>query len=479
MIDCPVLHWRIIEHVEQAFLGTVGEHTIDIEHRDLTLTRPEPERAVLVRVDQRDGGWSVEAALEELAALCETADLEVVGSITQRLGHPHPRSYVGKGKLQEVVALVEETRADAVVFDDELTPSQIRNLERQLAVKIVDRPTLILDIFARHAMTHEGRLQVELAQLEYRLPRLTRMWTHLSRQGVGGVGLRGPGETQLEVDRRLSENRIHQIKQQLEDVHRHRELYRRRRRANQIPVVAIVGYTNAGKSTLLNRLSDADVLEEDKLFATLDPTTRRVRLPGGLPALLTDTVGFISNLPPTLIAAFRATLEEISEATVLLHVVDISNPSAAEQADTVLTILDELGVSERPMIVALNKIDVLEDDTELDLSWMGIDEPADFVTVSARTGAGLDRLLDRIQEHVLAAQFFRDMHVLIPYERSELASLFHRVGEVEHETFLEAGAELVGRIPTRLAATFSDFECADGECVVDETSAVEPSFASE
>lgn len=412
-----------------------------------------------MRVDQRDGGWTVEAALEELAALCETADLEVVGSLTQRLGHPHPRSYVGKGKLQELQALVEETKSDAVVFDAELTPAQIRNLERELAVKIVDRPTLILDIFARHAMTHEGRLQVELAQLEYRLPRLTRMWTHLSRQGVGGVGLRGPGETQLEVDRRLAVNRIHQIKQQLDEVHRHRELYRRRRRASQTPVVAIVGYTNAGKSTLLNRLSEADVLEEDKLFATLDPTTRRVRLPGGLHVLVTDTVGFISNLPPTLIAAFRATLEEIAEAAVLLHVVDISNPSAAEQADTVLTILDDLGVAERPMIVALNKVDQLEDDTELDLSWMGIDEPADFVPISARTGAGVDRLLERIQEHILAAQFFRSMRVVIPYERSELVSLFHRAGEVEHESFSEAGTELEGRIPTHLQATFEAFAC--------------------
>lgn len=412
-----------------------------------------------MRVDQRDGGWTVEAALEELAALCETADLEVVGSLTQRLGHPHPRSYVGKGKLQELQALVEETGSDAAVFDDELTPAQIRNLERELAVKIVDRPTLILDIFARHAMTHEGRLQVELAQLEYRLPRLTRMWTHLSRQGVGGVGLRGPGETQLEVDRRLAVNRIHQIKQQLDEVHRHRELYRRRRRASQTPVVAIVGYTNAGKSTLLNRLSEADVLEEDKLFATLDPTTRRVRLPGGLHVLVTDTVGFISNLPPTLIAAFRATLEEIAEAAVLLHVVDISNPNAAEQADTVLTILDDLGVAERPMIVALNKVDQLEDDTDLDLSWMGIDEPADFVPISARTGAGVDRLLERIQEHILAAQFFRSMRVVIPYERSELVSLFHRAGEVEHESFSEAGTELEGRIPTRLQATFEAFAC--------------------
>jgi GTP-binding protein HflX len=432
--------------------------TIDIEQRDLTLTRPEAERVVLVRVDRHDDGWSSEAALEELAALCETAELDVVGSMSQRLNHPHPRSYVGKGKLQEVLALVEETHADAVVFDDELTPAQIRNIERVLAMKIVDRPTLILDIFARHAMTHEGRLQVELAQLEYRLPRLTRMWSHLSRQAVGGVGLRGPGETQLEVDRRLAINRVHQIKEQLEEVHRHRELYRQRRRANQMPVVAIVGYTNAGKSTLLNRLSAAEVLEEDKLFATLDPTTRRVRLPGGLPALLTDTVGFISNLPPALIAAFRATLEEIAEASVLLHVVDISNPSAAEQADTVLTILDELGVGDRPMIVALNKVDALEDDAELDLSWMGIDEPADFVPVSARTGAGVEQLMQRMQEHILAARFYRDMAVTIPYDRADLVSLFHRVGEVECEEYSEAGTQLSGRIPTRFADRFGQFE---------------------
>ena len=238
-----------------------------------------------MRVNYKDNGWTEEAALEELALLSETAGTVVMGAITQNLSHPHPHAYVGKGKLEEIADAVRELSATVVIFDDELTPAQARNIERRVSddgrrdIKIIDRPMLILDIFADHAVTHEGRLQVELAQLEYMLPRLTNMWTHLSRQAAGGVGLRGPGETQLEVDRRLAVNRIHYIKNQLQEVHRHRELYRERRRRSQIPIVAMVGYTNAGKSTLLNQLTGADVLEEDMLFATLDPTTRKVRLP--------------------------------------------------------------------------------------------------------------------------------------------------------------------------------------------------------
>lgn len=389
--------------------------------------------------------------------MCETADLNVVGSATQNLRHPHPRTYVGSGKLDEIAELRETLQADVVVFDDELSPVQLRNIEQRLDTKVIDRPTLILDIFARRAFTHEGRLQVELAQLEYRLPRLTRMWNHLSRQSVGGVGLRGPGETQLEVDRRLARTRISQLKQQLSEVHRHRELYRDRRRRNNVPVVALVGYTNAGKSTLLNQLSDASVLEEDKLFATLDPTTRRIRLPAGDPILLTDTVGFINNLPTTLIAAFRATLEEIEEATVLLHVLDITHPNAAEQAETVRKILEELGVSDKPTITALNKIDALDEDVNADTLKADLELPDDFVPISARTGSGLDILLERIEETVARSRNQVRVEVCIPYDRSELVNLFHRAGQVEREDFAEDGTHLEGVIPARVSRQFEPF----------------------
>lgn len=423
------------------------------------------ERTVLVRVNHRRDGWSEDGALEELALLCETADLNVVGSITQNLNHPNPRSYIGKGKLEELHELLEDLGATVAVFDDELTPAQIRNLESSITEnetldrKVIDRPTLILDIFARHAVTHEGRLQVELAQLEYRLPRLTRMWSHLSRQGVGGVGLRGPGETQLEVDRRLAEQRIAHIKEQLEQVHRHRELYRDRRRKSETPVIALVGYTNAGKSTLLNKLTDADVLQEDKLFATLDPTTRRLRLPSGRAALITDTVGFINNLPPTLIAAFRATLEEIAEATVLLHVVDVTHPDATAQSDKVIEILDDLKLDEIQMITALNKVDALGDDGVGAAGFDLNDLPLDYVPVSAQTGAGLDILLDRLDEAVSSTARYTYLEVCIPFENHELVDVFHRLGQVEEEGYSEAGTTIAGFVPNRYADRFSPYLC--------------------
>ncbi len=383
--------------------------------------------------------------------------MEVVGSVSQNLNHPNPRTYVGSGKLDEINDLRAQLSADVIVFDDELSPGQLRNIENALETKIIDRPTLILDIFATRAFTHEGRLQVELAQMEYRLPRLTRMWTHLSRQSVGGVGVRGPGETQLETDRRLARSRISFLKSQLTEVHRHRELYRDRRRRNNVPVVALVGYTNAGKSTLLNRLSDATVLEEDKLFATLDPTTRRIRLPGGDPILLTDTVGFINNLPTTLIAAFRATLEEIEEATVLLHVLDITHPNAPEQAETVRKILEELGVAGKPTITALNKVDSLVEGEESPTPNSDLDLPDDYVMVSARDGIGLDLLLARIEETVAASRDRVRVEVCIPYDRSELVNLFHRAGQVEVEEFIEDGTRISGLIPTRISGRFEPF----------------------
>ncbi len=300
--------------------------------------QPLYESAILVGIEikGRHPTWSLEDSLSELERLAETAGLRVVGRMEQRLDRPHPATYIGSGKVEELIALRADTGAQVVVFDEELSPAQQRELERAFAnpdVKVLDRTALILDIFAQHAHTREGALQVELAQYEYRLPRLTRAWTHLARQaggasargGAGGVGLRGPGETQLEVDRREIGKRIAHLKRELEEVRKHRAQYRRRRNEEAIPVIALVGYTNAGKSTLLNALTGSDVLTADQLFATLDPTTRRIKLPGGREVLATDTVGFIQKLPTTLVAAFRATLEEIAEADLILHVVDITH----------------------------------------------------------------------------------------------------------------------------------------------------------
>ena len=302
--------------------------------------------------------WTAEASLDELEQLANTAGALVVGRISQKLPAPSKTFYVGTGKVDELAALMSSSEYDVVIADDELTPLQQHNLEDKLKVKIIDRVALILDIFARRAHTREGRLQVELAQQIYRYPRLAGQWQHLERLGAG-IGTRGPGETQLETDRRLVREKIHRLELQIEDVRKQRDLYRQRRKRSAIPVVAIVGYTNAGKSTLFNALSEAKVLVEDKLFATLDPTTRRVRLPGGGPILLTDTVGFIRKLPPTIVTAFRATLEELSEASVLLHVVDISSRYALQQSKVVEETLAQLELADKPRIKVLNKADLL------------------------------------------------------------------------------------------------------------------------
>jgi GTPase len=353
------------------------------------------ERAFLVAVDPRRdgaGGFRAEDSVAELAQLAETAGAEVVGQSIQRLDNPHPAHYVGKGKLQELVAGRAAADYSLVLFDDELSPSQQRNLEDALKVKVLDRTALILDIFAQRASTREARLQVELAQTEYLLPRLAGQWSHLERL-EGAIGTRGPGETQLETDRRLARDRIARLKKEIEGVRRQRELYRRRRQRDGIPVVSLVGYTNAGKSTLMRALSGAEVLAEDRLFATLDPVTRRINL--GVEArtgrphnvLLTDTVGFIQKLPPQLVAAFRATLEELEEAALLLHVVDITHPDAAEQSATVERTLAELGVAGRPRLTAFNKVDRLPEEYELDES-----VPPRTVLVSALRGMGLQQL---------------------------------------------------------------------------------------
>jgi GTP-binding protein HflX len=342
--------------------------------------------------------WRSEASLEELALLTNTAGAWVVGQSVQRLDSPNPATYIGKGKVQEVVSLQPELDYTTVIFDDELTPSQQRNLEKALDVKVLDRTALILDIFAQHARTREGRLQVELAQHEYILPRLRGQWSHLERLGAG-IGTRGPGETQLETDRRLIREKISRLKREIEQVRKQRALHRRQRARQGVPVVSLVGYTNAGKSTLMHALSGADVLVEDRLFATLDPVTRRIRLPSGMNVLLTDTVGFIQKLPTQLVAAFRATLEELEEATLLLHVIDITHPDAERQAETVEETLEALGIADRPKLVALNKADLMEDGT-----WNTVGGrtalPAwarDGILVSAAQGWGLDELRRRIE----------------------------------------------------------------------------------
>ena len=345
--------------------------------------------------------WTIEDSLEELGQLALTAGAEVVGAISQRL-EKATHSYVGKGKLVEVQALREDLDADVVIFDDELTPSQQRNLEDALKVKVIDRTALILDVFARRARTREGRLQVELAQHEYLLPRLAGQWTHLERLG-GGIGTRGPGETQLETDRRLVRNKIQRLKRELDDVRQQRDLYRNRRKREGIPIISLVGYTNAGKSTLLNALSDAGVVAEDKLFSTLDPVTRRIRLPGEGFFLLTDTVGFIQKLPPSLLAAFRATLEELGEADGILHVVDITHPNAAEQVQVVDDLLGELKLQGKPRIWAMNKMDLLLNEAQVQeqidlLKVEGSDDP--IVAVSAAKGWGLDSLLEAVEDLV-------------------------------------------------------------------------------
>jgi GTP-binding protein HflX len=422
-----------------------------------TTVRQAKEKAVLVGVELKRS-WplmDVDDSLEELGRLADTAGVKVVGRITQRVDRFDPATYIGSGKVEEVHLLVAELEADLVIFDDELSPRHQRELERIFGedVRLLDRTALILDIFAQHAQTREGQLQVELAQLEYRLPRLTRMWTHLARQAGGraggsggGVGLRGPGETQLESDRRMIGQRISQLKTELEKVRAHRGRHRDRRQRNEVPVVAIVGYTNAGKSTLLNRLSGAQVLAADQLFATLDPTTRRVTLPGGHEVLCTDTVGFIQKLPTMLVAAFRATLEEIAEADTLLHVVDATHPQAAAQMESVQDTLAELQVDTLPIVLALNKVDRLSDpDRAIELI---PDEQIGF-PVSALTGYGLEPLLNAVEETLVRS--WVQIDAVIPYQEGALVSLFHQEGTINQQTHTAEGVHIVGRIPVRLA----------------------------
>ena len=351
-----------------------------------------------VQYRRRSDLWSAKDSLTELGDLARSAGARVVESMLQRLDRP-THTYLGKGKLEECRQQAKQHNIDTVICDDELSPTQQRNLEDALGgLKIIDRTALILDVFAGRAQTREGRLQVELAQHEYLLPRLAGQWSHLERLG-GGIGTRGPGETQLETDRRLVRNRILKLKKGLEDVRRHRALYRARRREQRMPVASLVGYTNAGKSTLLNALTGASVATEDKLFSTLDPITRQIALPSGRIALMTDTVGFIQKLPPAVVAAFRATLEEIEESAVIVHVVDITHPNAGEQASVVEDALTGLGLTARPTVLALNKTDLLESMNGRPTGEMlesMVEAHPEAVLTSALSGTGLPRLLSQV-----------------------------------------------------------------------------------
>lgn len=407
------------------------------------------EKAYLVGVSlkgDKEDIFSIEESLSELEQLADTAGLLVVGSTYQKLSSPNPRTYIGSGKVGEIKSAIRGLDVEAVIFDDELSPGQLRNLEKVFGgdVRVCDRTALILDIFNQRAATREAALQVSLAQMEYQLPRLTRMWTHLERQAGGQV--KGMGEKQIEVDKRILRTQIGVLKKELESVRNHRKQYRNRRVSVPVPVVSLVGYTNAGKSTLLNRLTGANVLAEDQLFATLDPTTRRVQIKNGKEFLLTDTVGFIQKLPTTLVAAFRATLEEISESSLLVHVVDISHPLAEQQVEAVEKVLSELDVTSIPTLMVWNKIDKAEDPEKLRLE---AERRQDVVCVSALTGEGLDDFCNAVQVKLKDTMVW--IEALIPFDKGELLSTIHHVGMVEKTEYVENGTLVRAHVPLRFA----------------------------
>lgn len=396
------------------------------------------ERVILVGVSEQDGD-DAEDSLAELAELVKTAGASVAGTLIQKRELIHPGTYVGTGKVAEIAELLEHTGATGIVCDDELSPAQLKNLETMLNTKVMDRTLIILDIFAARATTSEGKIQVELAQLKYRLSRLTGLGRSMSRLG-GGIGTRGPGEKKLEIDRRLINDRIAQLNRELKEVVKHREIAREKRERNAVPVVAIVGYTNAGKSTLLNHLTDAEVLEEDKLFATLDPTTRMLELEGHQQVLLTDTVGFIRKLPHHLIEAFKSTLEEAKYADYIIHVVDASNPQRDKQMYIVYETLDHLGVKNKKILTLFNKIDIRTDDDPLQ------DFRADHVLqISAAENAGLDAVKDVLQEMLREDKIYIER--VIPYAQAGVLQLVRNKGELVSEEYVPEGISIRAYVP--------------------------------
>lgn len=396
------------------------------------------ERVILVGVSEQDGD-DAEDSLAELVELVKTAGASVAGTLIQKRELIHPGTYVGTGKVAEIAELLEHTGATGIVCDDELSPAQLKNLETMLNTKVMDRTLIILDIFAARATTSEGKIQVELAQLKYRLSRLTGLGRSMSRLG-GGIGTRGPGEKKLEIDRRLINDRIAQLNRELKEVVKHREIARAKRERNAVPVVAIVGYTNAGKSTLLNHLTDAEVLEEDKLFATLDPTTRMLELEGHQQVLLTDTVGFIRKLPHHLIEAFKSTLEEAKYADYIIHVVDASNPQRDKQMYIVYETLDHLGVKNKKILTLFNKIDIRTDDDPLQ------DFRADHVLqISATENAGLDAVKDVLQEMLREDKIYIER--VIPYAQAGVLQLVRNKGELVSEEYVPEGISIRAYVP--------------------------------
>lgn len=409
-----------------------------------------PDRALLVGVEADRAVWDASTSLDELEGLVRTAGLEPVDRIWQRLPHSDPVHYVGKGKLEEVKERAAVLAVDAVVTDDELPPRVQKTLEDELGRRVIDRTTVILDIFGRHARSHEGRVQVELAQYEFLLPRLVGRGAMLSRLG-GGIGTRGPGETRLETDRRRVRQRITVLKREIDEIRQHRRRSRERRRQQQLPVVALVGYTNVGKSTLLTSLTGAQARAADAPFVTLDPLTRLTTLESGQQVLVSDTVGFIAKLPPTVVAAFRATLEELEEADVLVHVVDITHPRAAECNAIVRQVLADIGLAGKPMITAINKADAL--------ATRGIEPEAppdpETVVVSAQTGLGLETLRERIEEQINQGTVW--VAACVPYQRTDLVDLFHRRGRPERVEHRAEGTEIEGRLPARYVERYRPY----------------------
>ncbi|CAM9113222.1 unnamed protein product [Laminaria digitata] len=407
------------------------------------------------RKEEREMRFSLEESMAELSELAGTAGLEVAGSTYQRVLEPNPRTYIGTGKVKEIKSAMTQLSVCTVIFDDELSPGQQRSLEVEFGgeaagIKVLDRTALILDIFAQHARTREGQLQVELALHMYRLPRLTKLWTHLERQ-QGGVGLRGPGERQLEVDRRLLKDKIIALKKELGGVRKHRDFQRRSRRKLGLPVIALVGYTNAGKSTLLNTLTRAGVMAENMLFATLDPTTRKVKLTGlkvHPEVMLTDTVGFIQKLPTNLVAAFRATLEEVVEADVIVHIVDVSSPSREKQENAVTGVLGEMGVLNKPRLTLWNKLDLLPEEEQEQFVVAAEERDELTVSASAKTGAGLDSFVTCLEEAICALLF--NVEAVVPYSRGDLLSRVHELGACDVEEYTDAGTLIQARVPTEI-----------------------------
>ena len=414
-------------------------------------TDDEVERAILAGVERPGSSWPIEESMAELSRLADTAGAKVVAAFTQRKEKPDAAFFLGRGKVNELAMEIQNLEATLLILDDELTPSQQHNLERMLGVKVIDRTALILDIFAQRARSREGKLQVELAQLRYNLPRLSGQGLALSRLG-GGIGTRGPGETKLEVDRRRIYSKIHDIEEQIDGMKKSRSLHRKRRKESQIPLVALVGYTNAGKSTLLNKLTGSEVFAEDKLFATLDPTTRHLQLPEKQEILLTDTVGFIQKLPHTLVKAFRATLEEVQEADLLLHVVDCSNENLEAQIEAVVAVLKELEADGKPVLYVFNKADQLANPHIREQLLHG----RDGVFISAMTGENLDGLQRRIEGFFQESQV--RMTLLIPYDEGAAVTKLHKLNAVVETAYEETGTKVEVRLPLSEKDNFTKYE---------------------